>query len=124
MPKLIPVNTLPRPETGAPPPDRVLSGHPHNRTWNSYASEDGCFFAGIWEAEPGAWEISYTEAEFCHILEGESRITDAAGVVTTVHAGDAFIIPPGFNGIWEVITHTRKHYAIYEAPTETMSNPA
>ena len=115
MTKLIPVNTLPRPESGAPPPERIISGDPQSRSWNTYATGDEHFFAGIWEADPGSWAIEYTEAEFCHILEGESRITDAEGIVTTVHAGDAFVIPPGFKGVWEVVTHTRKHYAIYQA---------
>ncbi|MDO8288738.1 MAG: cupin domain-containing protein [Parvibaculum sp.] len=113
-PKLIPVTTQTRPETGAPRPDRVISGDPQNRTWNAYETGDGAFFSGIWEAEPGIWTIEYTEAEFCHIIEGESRLTDADGNVTTVQAGDAFVIPVGFSGTWEVVTRTRKHYAIYQ----------
>jgi len=120
MTKLIPVNTLTKPETGAPAPDRILSGNPVSRTWNAFESSDGCFFSGIWEAEPGSWKIEYTESEFCHILEGESRITDAYGVTTTVKAGDAFVIPADFKGVWEVVTHTRKHYAIYQ-PTDENS---
>jgi uncharacterized cupin superfamily protein len=113
MSKLIPVNTLSQPETSTPDPARVLSGNPQSRTWNAYETPDGKFFSGIWEADPGSWEISYTEAEFCHILEGESRITDADGHVTSVRKGDAFVLRPGFKGVWDVVTHTRKHYAIY-----------
>lgn len=113
MPKLIHVNTAATPEPSAPAPDRVVAGHPQNRTWNAYETPDGRFFSGIWESDPGAWRIEYSEAEFCHILEGESVITDASGAATTVRAGDAFVIPPGFKGTWEVVTRTRKHYAIY-----------
>jgi uncharacterized cupin superfamily protein len=114
MPKLTAITTQAEPETGAPRPERILTGNPQNRSWNSFATDDSRFFAGIWEAEPGSWAIEYTEAEFCHIIEGESRITDADGVVTYVRAGDAFVIPSGFKGVWEVVTRTRKHYAIYE----------
>lgn len=103
------------PETGAPDPARIVSGQPQNRVWNLYASPDGKFFSGIWESEPGAWRIAYTEHEFCHILEGESRIVEDGGKTMTVKPGDAFVIPAGFTGIWEVVTRTRKHYAIYEA---------
>lgn len=103
------------PETGAPAPDRIVSGQPQNRVWNLYASPDGKFFSGIWESDPGAWRIAYTEHEFCHILEGESRIVADGGKTMTVKQGDAFVIPAGFTGIWEVVTRTRKHYAIYEA---------
>lgn len=114
MPKLISITTKTAPETGTPPPERVLAGSPVNRTWNAYETPDGRFFSGIWESDPGTWRIEYTEAEFCHILDGESRIADADGAVTTVRAGDAFVIPAGFIGTWEVVTRTRKHYAIYQ----------
>lgn len=113
MTKLIAVTTKSAPETGAPPPDRVRSGHPQNRTWNAYETPDGKFFSGIWESDAGSWAIDYTEAELCHIIEGESHLTDADGTVTTVRKGDAFVIPAGFKGLWEVVTRTRKHYAIY-----------
>ncbi|MCE9649445.1 MAG: cupin domain-containing protein [Parvibaculum sp.] len=113
MPTLIAITDTAAPETGAPPPDRIVAGTPRNRTWNTYETPDGRFFSGIWESDPGCWRIEYTEAEFCHILEGESRIADADGNVKTVRAGDAFVIPPGFTGTWEVVTRTRKHYAIY-----------
>ncbi|ABS63895.1 protein of unknown function DUF861 cupin_3 [Parvibaculum lavamentivorans DS-1] len=103
------------PEKGAPAPDRIVSGTPESRTWNLYASPDGKFFSGIWESEPGAWRIHYTEHEFCHILEGESRIAEDGGKTVTLKAGDAFVIPAGFTGTWEVVTRTRKQYAIYEA---------
>jgi uncharacterized cupin superfamily protein len=114
MSKLIAITMNATPEPGAPPPERVIAGTSTNRTWNAYETPDGLFFSGIWEADPGAWRIGYTEAEFCYILEGESRLTDAEGAVTVVRAGDAFIIPPGFTGTWEVVTRTRKHYAIYQ----------
>lgn len=117
MPKLIPLATSAAPETGAPSPERVIAGAPQNRTWNAYETPDGRFFSGIWESDRGAWAIEYTEAEFCHIIEGESRITDAHGTVNTVRAGDAFVIPAGFKGSWEVVTRTRKHYAIYQPET-------
>ena len=115
MTALIPVNTAANPEPGEPAPDRVLAGNPVSRTWNAYESGDGKFFSGIWESEPGKWEIHYTEHEFCHILEGESIIADEAGKETRVQTGDAFVIPAGFKGTWEVVRTTRKHYAIYEA---------
>ena len=116
--KIVPVMfdiTERAPEKGAPAPERILSGDPQNRVWNLYSSPDGKFFSGIWEADRGEWRIEYTEHEFCHILEGVSRITPAGGEPVTVRAGDAFVIPAGFKGVWEVVERTRKHYAIYEA---------
>lgn len=103
------------PEAGAPAPDRIVAGKPESLTWNFYASPDGRFFSGIWESGPGAWRIAYTEHEFCNILEGVSRITPDGGETVTLRPGDAFVIPAGFTGIWEVVVRTRKQYAIYEA---------
>lgn len=103
------------PGEGRPPPERVVKGNPANRSWNLYATPDGKFFSGIWESDPGAWRIRYTEHEFCHIIEGVSRLTSDDGTSRTVKAGDAFVIPAGFTGTWEVLERTRKHYAIYEA---------
>lgn len=100
-------------EAGAPAPEKILAGSPTNRSWNLYTSADEKFYAGIWESEPGKWQISYDEDEFCHILEGESRITHQNGEAFTVCTGDAFVIPKGFIGTWEVVTRTRKHYVIY-----------
>lgn len=100
-------------EEGGPRPETILSGKPASRTWNHYESADGKFFSGIWEADRGSWTIEYEEDELCHILSGRSRLTDEDGHVTEVKAGDGFVIPAGFKGIWEVIEPTRKHYAIY-----------
>ena len=101
------------PEADAPAPERIISGTPTNNSWNLYTSADNRFFSGIWESEPGCWKIIYDEDEFCHILEGESIITGNDGESFTVRAGDAFVIPKGFEGTWNVVTRTRKQYVIY-----------
>ena len=103
------------PEAGAPAQDRVVSGSPTFRTWNVEEAEGG-LYAGIWEATPGAWRISYDEWEFCHILAGVSVITEDDGEARTVKAGDSFVLRPGFKGIWEVLETTRKEYVIRLAP--------
>ena len=61
------------PESGAPAPDRLISGDPKFRTWN-VEERDGGLYAGIWESTPGKWRIVYDEWEFCHILSGVSVI--------------------------------------------------
>ncbi len=99
------------PETGAPPPGRVLSGSPRFLTWNLDEAGGG-LFAGVWEASPGAWRIAYEEWEFCHILAGISIITEDGGAASRVKAGDSFVLKPGFTGIWEVVETTRKAYVI------------
>ena len=98
-----------------PAPEKILSGNPRQRVWSHYTDTDQKFSVGIWECEPGAWRIHYTEEEYCRVMTGRSRLTNADGVVREVTAGDEFVIPRGFEGVWEVIERTRKVYVIYEA---------
>jgi len=97
------------------PAEKLISGNPEQRLWSQYTDASGQFFAGVWESDPGAWRVRYTEEEHCRIVSGRSRLTAADGTVTEVGPGDEFVIASGFEGIWEVRQRTRKTYVIYEA---------
>ena len=99
------------PETGAPAPDRLVAGNPVFTTWNIEETEGGVY-AGIWQATPGKWKISYDEWEYFHILEGHSVVTEDGGESVHLRAGDRYILRPGFKGTWEVLETTRKDYVI------------
>jgi uncharacterized cupin superfamily protein len=96
-------------------PDKLLEGNPKQSVWMKYTDSTNRFFVGTWSSEVGKWKISYTEEEYCELLEGRSVIADAAGNSVTVSTGDAFVIPRGFVGTWEVVLPTRKKFVIYEA---------
>ena len=97
-------------ETGAPAPDRLISGSPEFTTWN-VEDRDG-LYCGIWRSTPGKWRIVYDEWEYCHILEGHSILTEDGGEPRHIRAGDSFILRPGFTGTWEVVETTTKDYVI------------
>ena len=97
------------------PAEKCVEGRPLQRSWHHFTNADGKFFAGLWEAEPGCWEVSYTEDEFCRILSGRSVLRDVDGRERTLQPGDDFVIPAGFRGQWEVLETTKKIYAIYQA---------
>jgi len=97
------------------PTEKLISGNPEQRLWSQYTDASGQFFAGVWESDPGAWRVRYTEEEHCRIVSGRSRLTAADGTVTEVGPGDEFVITRGFEGVWEVLERTRKTYVIYEA---------
>jgi uncharacterized cupin superfamily protein len=103
------------PELLQPDPAKVIFGNPEQRVWNLHADESGQFFAGVWECSVGAWEVAYTEHEYCRILSGKVELRDAAGRTRTYGAGDAFIIPAGFAGTWATLEPCRKQYVIFEA---------
>lgn len=94
---------------------KCVRGQPIQRTWNQFTSSDEKFFCGTWEAEPGCWNIAYTENEYCHILSGRSVLRDSSGEEQLLQAGDQFVIPAGFEGQWEVLETTSKIYVIYQA---------
>lgn len=99
------------PETGAPAPDRLISGNPQFTTWNVEEAEGG-LYAGIWQSTPGKWRIAYDEWEYFHILEGHSVVTEEGGAAVHLRAGDSYILRSGFRGTWEVVETTRKDYVI------------
>ncbi len=95
-------------------PEKLLSGNPKQTVLVHYTNATGNFSTGVWRSEPGKWHISYTEEEFCHMLEGLSIVTEAGGSAVTVRPGDSFVIPGGFVGTWEVVEATTKRFVIYE----------
>ena len=97
------------------PAEKRISGNPKQTIWQHYTDPSGKFLTGIWQSEIGKWRISYTEEEYCQILEGTSVLTDEHDNEVTVTSGENFVIPRGFVGTWEVLEPTRKIYVIYEA---------
>ena len=99
-----------------PKPERLVRGNPLRRTYSHYASAGGEVDAGIWECEPGAWNIDFaaTRDEFFHVLEGRIRITSAAGEAKEFGPGMPCVIPAGFKGLFEVLEPVRKIYVMIE----------
>ena len=114
MPAIVNFTPLPAPTDSAPAAANVLRGDPRQQVWNLLSSADGHFHVGQWASGVGAWRVNYSEYELCHLLEGVVRITADEGEDRIYRAGDTFVIPSGFRGIWEVIEPCRKLYAIYE----------
>ena len=95
-------------------PAKVLAGAPQAALANYYSDPSQQFHCGIWASTPGKWRVSYSENEFCHLLEGRIRLTGQDGAAVEFAAGDAFVVPAGFTGTWETIEAARKYYAIFE----------
>lgn len=118
MPPIVPlpdrIDHVPRqPVDGS----RLIAGTPRQAIDNLYASADQAFQCGLWEGEVGAWRVHYTEHELCHMLAGRVRLIGDDGTEAGFTAGDSFVIPAGFTGVWEVLEPARKLYAVYEPPT-------
>ena len=104
-------------EASGPAPDRVLGGQPAHRAWNAFTDATGRFFCGRWSSSPGKWRVRYTENELCVLTAGRVTIESATGERESFAAGDAFVVPAGFEGTWTVHEDCEKLYAIFEPAT-------
>lgn len=91
----------------------MLGGNPETTTWLLSERADGKVFTGVWESEHFHIRLNQNgETEYCNILEGEVRVTDQDGNVSTFKAGQAFVLAPDFTGEWESVGRVRKHFVI------------
>jgi uncharacterized protein len=95
--------------------DKLIGGTPATRVANYFTDSTQQFFAGIWSATRGKWRVRYTENELCVMTAGRVVIESDAGRRNMFVAGDAFVVPAGFSGTWEVVEDCSKVYAIFEA---------
>jgi uncharacterized cupin superfamily protein len=114
---IVSFDRLPAAEEQAPDPGRVLAGAPRQKIWNLFSDSTGQFHAGKWSSTPGRWRVRYTENEFCYLLSGRVVLESDMGLRTEFAAGQAFVVPQGFSGIWDVQVPTEKLYVIFEAAT-------
>jgi uncharacterized protein len=102
-------------EVSEPPAERLLAGSPQLTVRNYFSDTTQQFFAGRWSATRGKWRVRYTENELCVMTAGRVVIESLSGERGTFGPGDAFLIPAGFAGSWEVVEDCEKIYAIFEA---------
>ena len=74
-------------------PEKWVAGESAQSTLNMFSDPGNEFHCGIWEGAPALWRVSYSEHEFCHILQGRIRITDEDGTCITVAALLAMAAP-------------------------------
>ena len=94
--------------------DRLVAGTPAQAVANAWSDPSNAFHCGVWEGDVGTWRVRYTEHEFCHLLAGRVRLVDDAGTEAVFGPGESFVIPAGFEGLWDVLEPARKLYAVYE----------
>src|ERR1700722_6716828 len=113
-PKIVVLDRQLTGESANPSPEKILAGIPRRGVSNHDGDESQQFFCGLWTSTTGKWRVRYTEHEFCVLIEGRVRIESISGEKHEMRTGDAFVVPAGFEGIWEVIEPCKKWYAIFE----------
>ena len=102
-------------DVSEPPAERLIAGTPELQVRNYFSDASQQFFAGRWSATRGKWRVHYTENELCVMTAGKVVIESTTGERSSFGPGDAFVVPAGFTGTWEVIEDCAKIYAIFEA---------
>jgi hypothetical protein len=101
------------PSLDRPRPDRLVAGNPLRQTWVLH--EAGPVTSGVWACEVGRWRIVFpaTRQEYFHVLAGHVRLHGPAGV-TAIGPGQGGVIPPGFEGEFEVVAPVRKQFVLVD----------
>ena len=100
-----------------PDEDKRLKGKPLRTSAEYFANAEFGVRSGTWKATEGAYRIALaaTKHEFFHILTGRVTITGPAGENAKSYGpGDTGIIPPGFEGIFEIVEPASKFWVVTE----------
>jgi uncharacterized cupin superfamily protein len=115
--QIIDFRTKVPPETSTPAADQLLAGTPQHTASNYFSDSTQQFHSGIWSSSVGKWRIQYSESEFCCLTQGRVALENLDGQRWEFGPGEGFIVPPGFEGTWQVIEECTKFYVIFKART-------
>jgi len=81
-----------------------------------YRDDTGQFAVGGWRSTAGTLHIENRHFhEVCIVIEGSVEVTDdERGIKNNFRAGDAFVLPKGFSGIWHMPEPFMKYTARME----------
>ena len=65
---------------------------------------EGAITIDVWETQDGGTLLlkDYPFDQYVHVLHGSTTLTPAGGRARSFAAGDSFVLPRGFRGIWTV----------------------
>lgn len=108
------IATSDQPWTTSPTSQEILlSGSGITSAWIPFKATDSTVISGMWESDAFSKKKAHPdEMEFCYLIEGRVKLTDAQGNSSVFNAGEAFVVEPGFDGIWESETPVRKYFVI------------
>lgn len=83
------------------PAELIIKGESKN--WESVVHQ-GDFVVSVYEALPAVLDVRdpFPYDEFVLVLEGEVSLTNMDGDKQTYKQGDTFLVPRGWQGIWDM----------------------
>ena len=103
-------------------PQMFASDMPVQHTHLYYEDDESGLYIGVWDTtEMVEASGPYACDEFMWLLEGEVEIKNCkTGALEKVQAGEAFVIPKGYDCQWHQAGYLRKFFVIWEHPEEGM----
>ena len=103
-------------------PHMFASELPVQHTHMYYEDDDHGLYIGVWDTTDMVENSGpYACDEFMWVLEGEVEIKNSkTGTMELVRAGEAFVIPRGYDCQWHQKGYLRKFFVILEHPDEPM----
>ena len=114
-PKIVVLDRYQTGESANPSPEKILAGIPRTRVSNQYADGTAAILLRHLDQHRRqmAGAIYRTRVLRAHRGPRAHRVDQRRA--HELRAGDAFVVPAGFEGIWEVAEPCKKWYAIFEA---------
>jgi len=102
------------------PASALESGQPVQRGHLYFEDKAIGLSVGVWDCTPMTTKLEpYSVDEFMYVLEGSVTMVDAKGHAETISAGEAFVLPKGFECQWKQSDYIRKFFVIYDRPADT-----
>lgn len=98
-------------------PANLVSGEPVQRGHTYHENPDAGYMSGVWDCTAFTDHMMpYPVDEFMFLLEGSVTMGLPDGTEVTVGAGQAFVIPKGFECQWKQPGYVRKYFMILDGP--------
>lgn len=103
-------------------PQQFASKLPVQHTHVYYEDDKLGLYIGVWDTSTMVEAAApYPCDEFMYLLEGEVEIKNSkTGTMEKVQAGEAFVIPKGYDCQWHQTGYLRKFFVISEHPEENI----
>jgi uncharacterized cupin superfamily protein len=104
-------------ELKSPPAEIVLDGTGASELWELARFQGGDVRVGVWRGEPGSLTVrprAHHEV-FC-VISGKIRLLAENGDSLTVAPGQSAYVPKGWQGVWQTVVDSTKHYVILTPP--------
>ena len=103
--------------------DNLVSGKPVQRGHLYHEIPEQGYMVGVWDCTAFTDQMMpYTVDEYMFLLDGKITMVMPDGTEILIKAGDAFVIPKGFECQWKQTNYVRKIFMIFDGKVADSGN--